>query len=323
MWTRRTGDALGAVGVNAAFFADDIIKKFGGLSDYQTAVSKFYDDFFTAEEKVTNRTNELTIAFTRLGISVPASMTAFKDLVLAQDLSTASGRNFYTELLKLAPAFSDVAKAAEDAFKQIGDSLTAEIRRIRGELTDTDSRGLAYLQSEFAIATAAAKAGDADAAKQLPALSKAMLDLAASQSKSLVELQRLQGYTVASLLETRAYLASKYGIEVPAFANGGVFTNGVVSSPTLFNMGLMGEDGPEAVMPLTRVGGKLGVRTAGDSRSSSELVREIRMLRAEVRAVVTHTSKSAKILARVSQDGESLSVSFSPDGEPFPVVVQE
>jgi phage-related minor tail protein len=150
-----------------------------------------------------------------------------------------------------------------------------------------------------------------------------MLDLAASQSKSLVELQRLQGYTVASLLETRAYLASKYGIEVPAFANGGVFTNGVVSSPTLFNMGLMGEDGPEAVMPLTRIGGKLGVRTAGDSRSSSELVREIRMLRAEVRAVVTHTSKSAKILARVSQDGESLSVSFSPDGEPFPVVVQE
>lgn len=55
------------------------------------------------------------------------------------------------------------------------------------------------------------------------------------------------------------------------FANGGVFQNGiqkfanggVVSSPTIFPMangaGLMGEAGAEAIMPLTRKNGKLGV----------------------------------------------------------------
>jgi hypothetical protein len=52
------------------------------------------------------------------------------------------------------------------------------------------------------------------------------------------------------------------GGRVQAFANGGI-----VNGPTLFPMangtGLMGEAGPEAVMPLTRVGGKLGVRAAG------------------------------------------------------------
>jgi hypothetical protein len=52
------------------------------------------------------------------------------------------------------------------------------------------------------------------------------------------------------------------GGRVQAFANGGV-----VRGPTLFPMangtGLMGEAGPEAVMPLTRVGGKLGVRAVG------------------------------------------------------------
>ena len=60
------------------------------------------------------------------------------------------------------------------------------------------------------------------------------------------------------------------------FANGGAFVGGrvqafakggVVTGPTLFPMangaGLMGEAGPEAVMPLTRIGGKLGVRAAG------------------------------------------------------------
>lgn len=49
---------------------------------------------------------------------------------------------------------------------------------------------------------------------------------------------------------------------VTAFANGGV-----VTGPTTFGMkggtGLMGEAGPEAIMPLTRVGGKLGVMASG------------------------------------------------------------
>lgn len=53
---------------------------------------------------------------------------------------------------------------------------------------------------------------------------------------------------------------------VQMFSNGGAFTNGVVSKPTAFGMaggqtGVMGEAGPEAIMPLTRTaGGQLGVR---------------------------------------------------------------
>ena len=56
---------------------------------------------------------------------------------------------------------------------------------------------------------------------------------------------------------------------VQMFANGGSFTNGVVSEPTNFamrgnKMGLMGEAGPEAIMPLTRgKDGKLGVAATG------------------------------------------------------------
>ncbi|MEY8143015.1 hypothetical protein [Falsihalocynthiibacter sp. CO-5D18] len=55
-----------------------------------------------------------------------------------------------------------------------------------------------------------------------------------------------------------------------AFANGRITafaSGGVVNGPTFFPMngpktGLMGEAGPEAIMPLTRIGGKLGVRAA-------------------------------------------------------------
>ncbi|MBH3377942.1 MULTISPECIES: phage tail tape measure protein [Pseudomonas] len=56
---------------------------------------------------------------------------------------------------------------------------------------------------------------------------------------------------------------------VQLFANGGAFTNSIVSTPTAFGMaggklGVMGEAGDEAVMPLTRTaGGQLGVMAVG------------------------------------------------------------
>ncbi|MDV7209892.1 phage tail tape measure protein [Azotobacter beijerinckii] len=64
---------------------------------------------------------------------------------------------------------------------------------------------------------------------------------------------------------------------VQAFAKGGAFTNSIVSSPTLFpfakGTGLMGEAGPEAIMPLTRgADGSLGVRSLGGVGSSQILI---------------------------------------------------
>jgi len=59
---------------------------------------------------------------------------------------------------------------------------------------------------------------------------------------------------------------------VATFAKGGTFTNSIVSSPTLFKFadggtmrtGLMGEAGPEAIMPLSRgADGSLGVQANG------------------------------------------------------------
>nr|WP_246698550.1 MULTISPECIES: phage tail length tape measure family protein [unclassified Rhizobium] len=58
------------------------------------------------------------------------------------------------------------------------------------------------------------------------------------------------------------------------FANGGVFSNSIVTRPTLFpfanGTGLMGEAGPEAIMPLRRdASGRLGVSApSNDNRSS-------------------------------------------------------
>ncbi|WP_434676229.1 phage tail tape measure protein [Pseudomonas sp. D3-10] len=60
---------------------------------------------------------------------------------------------------------------------------------------------------------------------------------------------------------------------VQMFANGAAFTNSIVSKPTAFGMagggiGVMGEAGEEAIMPLTRTaGGQLGVRAISSGGS--------------------------------------------------------
>ena len=76
------------------------------------------------------------------------------------------------------------------------------------------------------------------------------------------------------------------GVTTAAFANGGSFTSGrvrafanggVVSGPTTFPMrggqtGLMGEAGPEAIMPLTRrADGSLGVRMEGGAARAPQV----------------------------------------------------
>ena len=73
--------------------------------------------------------------------------------------------------------------------------------------------------------------------------------------------------------QTSMLAAQEFGM----FAKGGTFTNSIVDSPTLFKFakgtGLMGEAGPEAIMPLKRgPDGTLGVQAGGASSNVQVVV---------------------------------------------------
>ena len=94
------------------------------------------------------------------------------------------------------------------------------------------------------------------------------------------------------------------------FATGGVFTNGIVSQPTTFDMGMMGEAGPEAIVPLVQGPEGLGVRMSGGSNDNSALIAELQALRREVVELkaasiqtTLNTSRTSRQLERWDGDG--------------------
>lgn len=108
-------------------------------------------------------------------------------------------------------------------------------------------------------------------------------------------------------------------INPEGFANGGIFTNGIVSQPTLFDVAQMGEVGPEAIVPLVQGPQGLGVRMSGGSTDTSRLEALVERLTAEVAALKAPADRTArategvnnKLGAVTSEDPTKLSITGS------------
>jgi len=107
----------------------------------------------------------------------------------------------------------------------------------------------------------------------------------------------ISGYVDGVSKHAQGGAFDEYGQVAKAYAAGGAFTNQIVSTPTFFahggGFGVMGEAGPEAIMPLTRMpNGNLGVQTA--SSSTNVIVNVINNASAEVRREESTDSEGNK-----------------------------
>lgn len=108
-----------------------------------------------------------------------------------------------------------------------------------------------------------------------------------------VSLSRLENFIPGA----QSWVTSK---GLAAFAKGGVFTNSIVSKPTYFDMGLMGEAGAEAIVPLHMGQQGLGIKNYSPSSQNPQvivqtdpaLIAELQQLRAEVAALLSEQSSS-------------------------------
>ena len=149
--------------------------QFDSVSALNDAAAAYFQAYYTSEEQAAAKTAQMTKVFASLGLSVPSTLASFRQLVEAQDLTTAAGQATYATLLKLAPAFADLqqslqgAKSAADILSERQDlerkilelqGKTDEIRKL--DLAKLDASNRALQEQVWAIQDAqeAAKAAD-------------------------------------------------------------------------------------------------------------------------------------------------------------------
>lgn len=198
--------------------------QFESVSDFSSAVDSYFQTYYTKEEQAAARTAQFAAVFDSLGLAMPSTLAAFRQLVDAQDLTTAAGQATYATLLQLAPAFADLqsalngVKSAADILSERQDlekqllelqGNTAAIREM--ELAQLDESNRALQQQIWALQDAQEAA---DAAEKLK-------DAWSSVGDSIMdEVNRIRGITDGSGTGSFATLQGQFNAAVAA-AKGG------------------------------------------------------------------------------------------------------
>lgn len=243
-------------------------------------------------DSVRGKVEELTKASMRL----EEQQDKMRDSALAfaeeADPSIALARRI-ADVRKLAAEFPEIL--GEDKVSLLVQRWTADFERLHEK-----TRSLSEEMGD-AIKGFASSAGDAFARFAIRA-EGSMKELLLAWTQTLVSMAATKlmfepffdaiGKAVGGAA-TPGAASTRTGMGPPAEAKGGAWqsgqrfafaSGGIVDRPTLFphrrGVGLMGEAGPEAIMPLKRIGGYLGVRAVGggvtvnviDQRSGGEPV---------------------------------------------------
>ena len=109
---RTMGKTLMAASLAGADASSKLIAMAGGLEDFTTQTNAYYSAFYTQTERTKNATRQLTDTLYFMGLELPATRDAFRELVDAQDLMTDAGRATYSVLIALAPAFDEITTSS-------------------------------------------------------------------------------------------------------------------------------------------------------------------------------------------------------------------
>lgn len=243
------------------------------------AKSKAQEDFRNKLRESADLTAEETAEITKSVATIQA-VPALMQLALTDPANAAAAKMRELQELQEALANPDVMAAleqqgitAEQAYAGVADAMSDAELAASGLGEIGDQAGQIVSSGLHDIASGAKTAEQA-----LLDMVSALLD-AIAQALIFIPLQNAITGAVGSLFGGGAgavVRAPTQGVTVHA-AKGGIFDRGnvvpfarggIVNRPTLFPMatgaGLMGEAGPEAILPLARgAGGRLGVRASG------------------------------------------------------------
>jgi len=157
------------------------------------------DRALSLQHDLASTTDAATQALIRRVYALQDEKTATDAATQSANASIAAGDAWMAAQIQASVQADQAAKAARDSWAQTAKSIEDSMAALRGELVGTSGQSFASVQSQFAIATAQAKAGDQKAADSLPALVKSLQTLALSASSTNVDYQRIISATLGSL----------------------------------------------------------------------------------------------------------------------------
>ena len=259
-------------------------------------ISEEFDRAHEAYVTVISDTDQLGVSNTRLAESI----TRVKEATMAETEAMAAmyQRQFDVTVDSYTQGFVDMARAEEEAAREMA-KFQQQVDEMNGIMSNISTWDLMQDQLNK-TADAAKRTGDmvgnnlGNALNDIITGAKEAKEAFADFAKSTINwmMQMMMKQTMSSLF-------GSFNFGTAAAAQGAVFDQsgmvpfargGVVNRPTIFpfasGIGLMGEAGPEAILPLTRTsGGDLGVKTEGggggttifinavDSKSFDDMIR--------------------------------------------------
>jgi lambda family phage tail tape measure protein len=209
------------------------------------------NEYQMAQAAVTNAQASLDTA--RVGSRVSIEKAGFDAVAKYQDVASqrlnAYGSAFEKMFTGMGDAIVEFAKTGKLNFSGLVNSMIEDL--IRFEMKQ-------QMTSLYA-STGGAKGLFSAATSLFSAYSGSSVDPSAANYTNQMDMGNFKVNALGNAFGSSG---------IQAFANGGSFTNSIVDSPTLFKFakgtGMMGEAGPEAIMPLRRGSdGSLGVVAGG------------------------------------------------------------
>lgn len=275
------------ISVESGALSSSLADIFGGMDKLQSATANYYEKFYSEEEKLATATRQLTETFTSMGLTLPATREAFKDLVAAQDLTTASGQLTFAALIGLSDVFYEITNPLEEATQKMKE-FTNSILEYINSLSMSEgnaSQNYAYAQAMFGQQLLLAKAGDTTAMENITSYSDKLIELAKSNAGSALEFETILGSIKAELL----------GLVTTAPA-GSVLTSGLTPSAL-------------SASPVVNTASQIAEQTATTQTLLADILTKLTEMQAEDRAEgvqnVVNLNSIAKVVKRID-NGDSI-----------------
>jgi hypothetical protein len=110
-----------------------LVDLFGTVDQFVQSTNYYYQNFYSEQERAAKTTEQLSAVFAQLGVAMPATRDAFRGMV--ESARAAGNDALFANLLKLAPAFSDLdaslAKLGQSSIQAAQDAALADLDRQR------------------------------------------------------------------------------------------------------------------------------------------------------------------------------------------------